>query len=55
MEGSYEGLVALSRVLTKGVENEETARLLETMGCEKIQGYWLARPLQAEDIQDFIQ
>lgn len=42
-------------VVAEGVENEETAKLLEAMGCDEIQGYWLARPLKAEDMHAWLR
>lgn len=36
------------RVVAEGVETRETADLLDVMGCDEIQGYWLSRPVQGE-------
>jgi len=41
------------RVVAEGVENEETYRALNRLGCDEAQGYWLARPLAAEDIAEW--
>ncbi|MGR4048539.1 putative bifunctional diguanylate cyclase/phosphodiesterase [Kosakonia cowanii] len=38
------------RVLAEGVEDRETARMLEEFGCDEAQGYLFARPLLAADI-----
>ncbi|MGJ7468696.1 EAL domain-containing protein [Kosakonia cowanii] len=37
-------------VLAEGVEDLETARMLEAYGCDEAQGYLFARPLPAADI-----
>lgn len=37
-------------VLAEGVEDVETARMLEEYGCDEAQGYLFARPLLAADI-----
>lgn len=36
------------RVVAEGVENAESFALLEEMKCDKVQGYYLTRPLPAE-------
>lgn len=36
------------RVLAEGVESAEQAELLDSLGCDEIQGYWVSRPLEAE-------
>jgi diguanylate cyclase (GGDEF)-like protein len=35
----------------EGVENEEQARFLATEGCDRIQGFWISRPLEVRDFQ----
>ncbi len=37
-------------VVAEGVEDEETADLLKTMGCDMIQGYWLTPPLPIDEM-----
>ena len=32
-------------VLAGGVENEDTVRALQSMGCDQFQGYYLSKPL----------
>jgi EAL domain-containing protein (putative c-di-GMP-specific phosphodiesterase class I) len=32
------------RVVAEGVEDEETLELLDVLGCDSIQGYFLQRP-----------
>lgn len=38
-------------VLAEGVENEDTARLLKELGCDKLQGYWLCHPLPLQKLR----
>lgn len=37
-------------VVAEGVENKETLALLSQMGCDIAQGYYIARPMLAEDL-----
>jgi EAL domain-containing protein (putative c-di-GMP-specific phosphodiesterase class I) len=37
-------------VTAEGVERREQLDSLERLGCDAVQGYFLARPLAAEDI-----
>jgi EAL domain-containing protein (putative c-di-GMP-specific phosphodiesterase class I) len=39
-------------VTAEGVETEEQAALLSTLDCEDAQGYLLARPAPAEDVEE---
>ncbi|SFM33832.1 EAL domain-containing protein [Marinobacter zhejiangensis] len=41
-------------VVAEGVENEETANLLKIMGCDKVQGYWLCRPLPLPELEAWL-
>ena len=43
-----------TEVVAEGVEREEEARLLRTMGCRKAQGFLFARPLPAREARDFM-
>lgn len=36
------------RVVAEGVENAEAAVILEELGCEEAQGFWFARPMEAD-------
>jgi EAL domain-containing protein (putative c-di-GMP-specific phosphodiesterase class I) len=36
------------RVVAEGVEDERSWRLLQELGCDLVQGYFLARPMPAE-------
>jgi predicted signal transduction protein with EAL and GGDEF domain len=38
------------RVIAEGVENEQSMELLRDMGCDYMQGYYLARPMPLEDL-----
>ena len=38
--------------VAEGVENEQQRVLLERMGCEYIQGYWLDKPMQMEAFEE---
>ena len=42
-------------VIAEGVEDGETARALEQMGCESIQGYWLAPPIPESELIDWLR
>lgn len=42
-------------VVAEGVELEEQMEFLRAHGCDEIQGYWLARPLEADVCLKFIQ
>ena len=37
------------KVVAEGVETEEQLTFLAENGCDQIQGYYLAKPLPAED------
>ncbi|WP_434049544.1 EAL domain-containing protein [Marinobacter salarius] len=38
------------QVVAEGVENEQSARLIRQLGCDKLQGYWLGRPMSLTDV-----
>lgn len=40
--------------LAEGVETKETAELLKAIGCDMIQGFYFARPMNSDDFQDFL-
>jgi EAL domain-containing protein (putative c-di-GMP-specific phosphodiesterase class I) len=41
----------LSRqVVAEGVENKDTLERLKALGCDQVQGYYLSRPLPADEI-----
>jgi diguanylate cyclase (GGDEF)-like protein len=41
--------------LAEGVETEEQAQFLEQQGCDRIQGYWIARPLATDDFEHLLR
>lgn len=42
------------RVVAEGVETQDAANLLEAMGCDEIQGYWLSRPVTSDALLDWL-
>lgn len=42
-------------VVAEGVENEAQVQFLNHHGCDEIQGYWLAKPLRADDCLSFLR
>ncbi|MHB1670989.1 MAG: putative bifunctional diguanylate cyclase/phosphodiesterase [Acidiferrobacter sp.] len=53
------GIVATARtlgldVVAEGVEHSEQAGLLKNVGCERMQGYWVAEPMPPEDIAGWV-
>jgi len=36
------------RVVAEGIETAEAAGILEQLGCEEAQGFWFARPMEAD-------
>lgn len=40
-------------VCAEGVENQEALSLLENAGCDMLQGYFISRPMPAEEISSF--
>lgn len=42
-------------VVAEGVETQEQLSHLQSIGCDKIQGYFLCKPMPAEQVQFFIQ
>ncbi len=41
--------------IAEGVETAEQAERLRSFACDEIQGYWLARPMPAEDLAAFVR
>ncbi|MCP1728307.1 diguanylate cyclase (GGDEF)-like protein [Natronospira proteinivora] len=39
------------KTVAEGVETETECRTLQTLGCDFLQGYWLARPLTGEGLE----
>ncbi|MBI5463082.1 MAG: bifunctional diguanylate cyclase/phosphodiesterase [Gammaproteobacteria bacterium] len=42
-------------VIAEGVENESTLNMLREMGCDLAQGYFISRPLPADDFARYLQ
>lgn len=42
-------------VVAEGVETKEAAERLQNMGCDVIQGYYLSKPLTAEQYREFLR
>jgi EAL domain-containing protein (putative c-di-GMP-specific phosphodiesterase class I) len=42
------------RVVAEGVESAEACDLLQAMGCDEIQGFWLSRPMRGEALLDWL-
>jgi EAL domain-containing protein (putative c-di-GMP-specific phosphodiesterase class I) len=38
------------RVVAEGIEAPHQAKLLESLGCDEGQGYWLGHPLPAHQV-----
>ncbi|MEC7822985.1 MAG: EAL domain-containing protein, partial [Pseudomonadota bacterium] len=38
-------------VIAEGVETEAQRELLASFGCDYIQGYWLAKPMPANEVE----
>jgi EAL domain-containing protein (putative c-di-GMP-specific phosphodiesterase class I) len=58
-EAIVETILALSKklgksVVAEGVETAEQARLLASMGCPGVQGYYFARPMPAGALRERI-
>ncbi len=42
------------RVVAEGVETLQQLELLQSLGCEEVQGYWFSRPLKVEAATQFL-
>ncbi|HEX8411551.1 MAG TPA: EAL domain-containing protein [Thermoanaerobaculia bacterium] len=42
------------QVCAEGVEDEQTWRLLKELGCDLAQGYWIAKPMGASGLMDWL-
>ena len=42
------------RVVGEGVETPEQAAFLRDLGCDELQGYYLAKPLRAQELAAFL-
>lgn len=58
--GLIEGIISLAKifemdVVAEGLESPEHGVLLLRLGCEKAQGYGIARPMPADDLPDWMR
>jgi EAL domain-containing protein (putative c-di-GMP-specific phosphodiesterase class I) len=42
-------------VIAEGVERKEQLDILRDLGCDYIQGYYLSKPLSADELMNFIK
>ncbi|VAX06398.1 diguanylate cyclase/phosphodiesterase (GGDEF & EAL domains) with PAS/PAC sensor(s) [hydrothermal vent metagenome] len=42
-------------VVAEGVEDQEILDLLEILGCDKLQGYFISRPMAADQVESWLQ
>jgi diguanylate cyclase len=42
-------------VVAEGVENEQTLTLLREMGCDRAQGYWIAKAMPAQELPTWFE
>ncbi|MFB9867766.1 putative bifunctional diguanylate cyclase/phosphodiesterase [Vreelandella sulfidaeris] len=42
------------RLVAEGVENRASAELLSKLGCDYLQGYWLAKPMQNDQLIEWL-
>ncbi|MEN9709034.1 MAG: hypothetical protein RIQ68_1442, partial [Pseudomonadota bacterium] len=42
------------KVVAEGVETQETLEMLTKMGCDKVQGYYISRPIPRTDFERFM-
>jgi len=42
------------RVVAEGVEDDEQVRLLRALGCDQIQGFFVSRPVPAEEVEELL-
>jgi len=43
------------KTIAEGVETKEQFELLKSLGCDFIQGFWLAKPMPISELVDFIE
>lgn len=41
-------------VVAEGVEHEKQLKYLESAGCDKVQGYFISKPLDEDKVIDFL-
>ena len=56
MESSVELAKKLNMyTVAEGVETEEELILVKELGCDQMQGFYIAKPMLADDFEKFIQ
>ena len=43
------------RIVAEGVEEEAQAIILRAAGCDRMQGYWFARPMPGDQMEDALR
>jgi diguanylate cyclase len=43
------------RIVAEGVEEEAQAIFLRSAGCDRMQGYWFARPMPADQMETLLR
>ncbi|WP_226929651.1 putative bifunctional diguanylate cyclase/phosphodiesterase [Janthinobacterium aquaticum] len=43
------------RIVAEGVETQEVYELLRDWGCDEVQGYWIARPMAAREVMEWME
>ena len=43
------------KTIAEGVETGELAQMLQLFHCDEIQGYWFARPMPADQLENFVR
>ncbi|MDL0432281.1 EAL domain-containing protein [Marinobacter sp. TBZ242] len=42
-------------IVAEGVESDQAARLLAELGCDRLQGFWLCRPLPLRELREWLR
>ena len=42
------------KTVAEGVEKQDSLETLESFGCDSVQGYFISRPLNAQDLGDWM-
>ena len=43
------------KTIAEGVETDEQLRFLKECGCDEVQGYFISKPLPAEQLEQFVR
>jgi len=43
------------KTIAEGVETKEQFELLKSLGCDIVQGFWLAKPMPISELVDFVE